>query len=210
MNIQSIYARISPYFRRRRMASFLDAMRPSASSPLLDLGGHPWGWAQAGVKFPVMMVNIDVPAGAEHYAPQFTLMQGDATRLPFADGSYEIVYSNSVIEHLGTWEKQQEFAHEARRVGRRLWIQTPARSFPVEPHLIAPFVHYFSKGVQRHLLRWFTVWGWLTKPTRQQVDAFLAEVRLLTAREMQILFPDCQILRERLFGLTKSYIAVRN
>ncbi|MFO1457969.1 MAG: methyltransferase domain-containing protein [Verrucomicrobiota bacterium] len=210
MNIQSIYARISPYFRRRRMKAFLDAMQPPGSSPLLDLGGHPWGWALAGVSFPVVMVNIDIPAGAEQYAPKFTMIQGDATRLPFADGSYEIVYSNSVIEHLGTWENQQAFAREARRVGRRLWIQTPARWFPIEPHLIAPFVHYFSKGIQRRLLRWFTVWGWLTKPTLQQVDAFLAEVRLLTAREMQTLFPDCQILRERLFGLTKSYIAVRH
>ncbi len=210
MNIQSIYARISPHFRRRRMAQFLEGMHPSASSPVLDLGGYPWVWAEAGVDFPVVMVNIDVPPGVEQYAPQFTLRRGDATRLPFSDNSFEIVYSNSVIEHLGTWEQQQAFAREARRVGRRLWIQTPARWFPIEPHLIAPLVHYFSKGIQRHLLRWFTVWGWLTRPTRQQVEAFLAEVRLLTFREMQTLFPDCQILRERLFGLTKSYIAVRH
>jgi SAM-dependent methyltransferase len=210
MNIQSIYGRISPLFRRKRMAQFLAGMQPADTATVLDLGGYPWVWAEAGVKFNVLAVNVDVPPGMERFEPQFALRQGDATNLPFGDGSFAITYSNSVIEHLGTWERQQAFAREARRVGRRLWIQTPARWFPIEPHLIAPFVHYFSKGIQMHLLRWCTIWGWLTRPTRQQVAAFLAEVRLLTLREMQELFPDCQILRERLCGLTKSYIAVRH
>ncbi|HAB18664.1 MAG TPA: class I SAM-dependent methyltransferase [Verrucomicrobiota bacterium] len=209
MNIQSLYNRISPWFRRRRMAQFLETVRPSGQTEVLDIGGYPWVWAQAGVPFPVLVINVDVPPGLERYEPQFRTRRGDARRLEFADRSFEVAYSNSVIEHLSTWENQQAFAQEARRVARKLWIQTPARSFPIEPHLIAPFVHWFSQGVQRHLLRWCTVWGWLTRPTREQVRAFLAEVRLLTFREMQQLFPDCQIIRERLFGLTKSYIAVR-
>jgi hypothetical protein len=88
-------------------------------------------------------------------------------------------------------------------------VQTPSRWFPIEPHLIAPFIHYFSKRIQRRLIRYFTVWGWLTRPTQHQITAFLDEVRLLTYREMVELFPDCSILRERILGLTKSFIAVR-
>lgn len=209
MNIHRIYGRISPLFRRRRMARFRALMKPEASTSVLDIGGYPWVWSEAAVPFSVVMVNLHVPPGSDAFGPQFRLEEGDATQLRFADRSFDVAYSNSVIEHLGTWERQQAFAREARRVGRRLWIQTPARWFPIEPHLIAPFVHYFSKGFQRYLLRWFTLWGWLTRPSRAQVEAFLDEVRLLTFREMQQLFPDCQILRERLFGLTKSYIAVR-
>lgn len=209
MTIHDIYRRVSPSFRSQRMAKFLALLQPQPAAKVVDLGGYPWVWAETAAKFPVSVVNIDVPAGVERYATQFPMVQGDATDLAFADQSFDIAYSNSVIEHLGTWEKQQAFAQEARRVGKKLWIQTPARSFPVEPHLLAPFIHYFPKGMQRHLLRWFTVWGWMNRPTGQQVGDFLAEVRMLTLREMKELFPDCQILRERLFGLTKSYIAVR-
>ena len=176
---------------------------------MLDLGGYPYHWRGTGIPSPVLCANIDVPPGMEQFGPQFKIIKADATRLDFPDNSFEVVYSNSVIEHLGSWDKQQAFAREARRVGRRLWIQTPARWFPIEPHLIAPLVHYLPASVQRHLLRYGTVWGWITKPTRAQVDAFLAEVRLLTFREMSALFPDCRILKEKFLGLTKSYIAVR-
>lgn len=209
MNIHALYARISPRFRARRIAKFMELLRPDADTSVIDLGGYPWVWSEANVNFRVVMVNLHVPPGIERYEPQFTMRQGDATQLDFPDRSFEIAFSNSVIEHLGTWEKQREFAREARRVGKRLWIQTPARWFPIEPHLIAPFVHYFPRKIQRWLLRWFTVWGWMTRPTPEQVDAFLAEVRLLTFGEMKQLFPDCEILRERLLGLTKSYVAVR-
>ncbi|HTH46609.1 MAG TPA: methyltransferase domain-containing protein [Candidatus Limnocylindria bacterium] len=209
MTIHDIYRRISPSFRSQRMAKFLALFGPEPATKMVDLGGYPWVWAQTGAQFPVLSVNIHVPAGVERYAPQFSMVQGDATRLDFPDRSFDITYSNSVIEHLGTWERQQAFASEARRVGRRLWIQTPARWFPMEPHLITPFVHYFSRGVQSRLLRWFTVWGWLNRPTATQIAGFLSEVRMLTLREMKKLFPDCEILRERLFGLTKSYIAIR-
>ena len=209
MKLNDIYRRISPRFRSKRMAQFLSMVRPDAGSRVIDLGGYPWVWTESGAQFSVVLVNIHVPEGAKGYGARFQMLEGDATRLSFEDRSFDIVYSNSVIEHLGTWDKQQAFASEARRVGRKVWVQTPARWFPVEPHLVTLFVHYFSKDVQRHLLRWFTVWGWMNRPSSQQVADFLAEVRLLTLREMKELFPDCQILRERLFGLTKSYIAIR-
>ncbi len=209
MTLNDIYRRISPGFRSQRMAKFLALLQPQPAAQVVDLGGYPWVWAEAGANFSVLAVNLSFPEGMKSYEPQFSTVHGDATRLGFASQSFDIAYSNSVIEHLGTWERQQAFAGEARRVGRQLWIQTPARWFPVEPHLVAPFVHYLSKDVQRHLLRWFTLWGWMNRPTGQQISDFLAEVRLLTLREMQELFPDCEILRERLFGLTKSYIAIR-
>ncbi len=63
--------------------------------------------------------------------------------------------------------------------------------------------------MQRRMLRYFSVWGLVKKPTPQEVDAFLSEVRLLTSDDMKVLFPDCQILKERVLGLTKSFIAVR-
>jgi 2-polyprenyl-3-methyl-5-hydroxy-6-metoxy-1,4-benzoquinol methylase len=65
-----------------------------------------------------------------------------AARSPSAARSFDIVFSNSVIEHVGDAESQQQFAHEIARVGRAYWVQTPNRRFPVEPHLLTPFLHF--------------------------------------------------------------------
>ncbi len=210
MNVHAIYNRISPWFRRRRLARFQAVFKPTAQTTLLDVGGYPWCWPEEVCPAQITMVNLEYPHVLPS-APGRRMVRGDGCALAFPDASFDIGFSNSVIEHVGTWENQQKFAAGIRRVGRRIWVQTPAHSFPIEPHLLAPFIHWLPKSAQRPLLRWFTGWGWITKPTPAQVDAFLAEVRLLTFREMQVLFPDCRIERERFLWLfTKSYIAVRD
>lgn len=208
MNIHKIYGLFLPHFRRKRMRRFLAVHPLTPATTVLDVGGYPWCWPADLCPGRFTLLNIEFPPGLE-VDERFTLTKGDGCRLPFADGSFELGYSNSVIEHLSTYENQKRFAAEIRRVGRRLWVQTPARWFFIEPHLISPFVHYLPKSWQRHLLRWFTIWGLVTKPTPKQVEDFLNEVRLLTYREMQELFPDCRIVRERFCGLTKCFVAVR-
>ena len=175
---------------------------------MLDVGGYPGNWPEELFPARITIVNLDCTEGSGENV-RHEMMKGDGCNLQFTDNSFDIAYSNSVIEHLSTFEQQQRFASEARRVGRQLWVQTPARWFPVEPHLIALFVHYFPRSWQRKLLRYFTIWGLVTKPSKRQVDDFLTEVRLLTFSEMQILFPDCEIRRERFLGLTKAFVAVR-
>jgi hypothetical protein len=214
MNIHQLYQRVSPHFRRRRMRAFFDHLQPDPSShSLLDIGGYPYNWTgypPCAKRLEVFNLDrFDLPADfASRY--HASAAQGDACQLGYADGEFDIVFSNSVIEHVGTWDRQVAFASEARRVGRALWVQTPAREFFIEPHYLAPFIHWLPAGTRRHLARWFTPWGWLTKPSRQQVEARLKEIRLISFQEMKSLFPDCQILREKFLGLlTKSYIAVR-
>ena len=136
-------------------------------------------------------------------------VRGDARDLPFADGAFDVAFSNSVIEHVGAWEDQCRFAAEIRRVAPRLWVQTPNRWFPVEPHFVAPMVHFLPRRAQPVVARWATPWGWENRPTAEQARAFVGSIRLLTFREMRELFPDCEILRERWMGMTKSFIAVR-
>jgi len=86
-------------------------------------------------RVPVTLVNLRFPDPAVFTDGRFTAVHADATCLPFADASYDIAFSNSVIEHVTTWERQQAFASEVRRVAPKLWIQTPARCFPIEPTL---------------------------------------------------------------------------
>ena len=198
--------------RRRRMKKFYAYFSPSSDSRLLDIGGEPATWSreiEQGLNFHVTQINVELKPAPESLKDRLTAIQGDATALPFADNSFDIAFSNSVIEHVGGWEKQQQFAREARRVAPKLWIQTPARSFPVEPHLVAPLFHFLPKSWQYRLVR-LTPRALMTPSTPASVlRAAVEEIRLLSYKEFQKLFPDCRILKERFLGLTKCYIAVR-
>ena len=128
--------------------------------------------------------------------------------MPFADTSFDVVYCNSVIEHLSTFDDQAKLAREVRRVGRSYWVQTPARRFPVEPHYLTPFVHWLPAKLRRRALP-YTVWARIAHPSAEYMDGKIAEIRLVSRREFARLFPDAVIRRERFFGLTKSWLAIR-
>jgi hypothetical protein len=134
---------------------------------------------------------------------------GDGRYLPFKNGIFDIVYSNSVIEHLGSLESQYLFSTECRRVGNSYYIQTPDKIFPIEPHFITPFIHWLPSNIQKVLLRNFTVWGLLTRPTESYCNMILKEIKLLKKSEMKMLFPDAEIINERLFLFSKSLIAIK-
>jgi Methyltransferase domain len=210
LSIHSIFRWITPVFRRRRMRRFRRAFEPTSATTILDVGGYPATWQMLAAKPYITVLNVHsidyVPQPGD---PPMEIVIGDGCNLGFSNQSFDIVFSNSVIEHLGTFDRQKAFASESLRVASRLWIQTPAKSFFIEPHLITPFIHFLPRSLQRKLMRNFTVWGLLTRPTAKQVDDFLAEIRLLSYHEMRELFPGCAIIRERFFGLTKSYISVK-
>jgi hypothetical protein len=185
-------------------------MKPSPETTILDVGGYPGTWENTEIDSKITILNVH-PIDLTDFKTKhrFETVVGDGCHLDYADRAFDIVFSNSVIEHVGTPDRQGTFADEVRRVGKALWIQTPACSFFIEPHLLAPFIHFFPRSKQKRLVRYFSVWGLLTKPTPQQVEDFLGEIRLLSKHEMNELFPDCEIIHERVVGLTKSFIAVR-
>jgi hypothetical protein len=110
------------------------------------------------------------------------------------------VFSSSTIEHVPK-ELQETFASEIWRVGRRYFVQTPNRYFPIEPHYQFPLFQFLPHRVQRVLNRRFTL-GWQPKGSWE-------EINLLSSRQLKRLFPDAEIHRERVLGLTKSLMAVR-
>lgn len=190
------------------MRRFVNVFRPTSLTTILDVGGYPKNWEANPVDAAITVANVHTPDLPKSELTRWNFTLADGRRLPFGDSSFDIAYSNSVIEHLSTQQDQAAFASEMRRVGKRLWVQTPAKTFPVEPHLVTPLVHFLPKSVQRKVLP-FTVWGLIAKPSREEREAFLREVRLLSYGEMKRLFPDCRIERERFALFTKSYIAVR-
>ena|ERR1700739_428723 len=191
------------YLRRRRFREFDCFLRDIES--IVDFGGTPSIWVSIGRRS-VTLVNID----QQETPPGFVVIKGDACKTDFADRSFDLAFSNSVIEHVGTWEDQKAFAQELRRVGKHVYCQTPARNFFFEPHYFTPFVAWFPFLLRRYwFVRYFTRYGMKWQPSREQVNDFQSHLRLLNHSEMQQLFPDCRILRERFLGVTKAFIAIR-
>jgi hypothetical protein len=206
------------------MKAFVREFHPTSAMRILDIGGTDLNWRIADQPARVVLLNTQIPEGGydlgllgTHYSdespgapPQSVeYVLGDGKSVPYADREFDICFSNSTIEHLFRLDEQRRFANEVRRVGRGVWLQTPARGFPFEPHWLSPLIHWLPRRWQKRLGRNFTVYGWMLRPTSEDVSQRVDELRLLTYREMQELFPDCEIRRERFLGLTKSYIAVR-
>jgi Methyltransferase domain len=189
-------------------------MKLTGDDRVLDVGGYAKFWTELPEPVAQLdIINIDTDSKELTPVPGNTWMRqgfGNGCNLLFKDVSYDLVFSNSVIEHLHTWENQVSFAKEAQRVGKSIWVQTPAREFFIEPHYVGPFIHWVPATLRAKLIPWVTVFGWIERPTRERVEDMVAEIRLLTFKEFKSLFPDCDILREKFFGIfTKSYIAVR-
>jgi hypothetical protein len=205
-----VAAKVSPIFRARRVKRFLELFQPARETRILDVGGLPRFW-EIPIDAQITILNVGPLEEYElaHVKPNMQVVVGDGTRLDYEDQAFDIVFSNSVIEHLGCEERQVAFAREIQRVGRSYWVQTPAREFPIEAHYFAPFVHWCPKRVQRRLLRNFTLWGLMGRPSMAMVDEAIAELRLLRFREMKQLFPKGDIWIERVLGMPKSYTAYR-
>jgi len=207
----SAFENLSAGFRRRRMRRFLDALQITAQTRVLDVGGTFDFWRDSDPQPRLVLLNM--PRTGGDLAGAASWVAADGCALPFRDQSFDVVFSNSVIEHVGSSAGQRAFAAEAARVGRNYWVQTPNRWFPVEQHMLTPFLHWLPQGVQAAIVRRATVWTLISKPEpdrrRFYTEHYLSEIQLLGAAELRGLFPDARILRERFFGLTKSLIAVR-
>lgn len=198
-------------FAQRRFKLLYDSLGLTELTRVLDLGGtyQYWGLAQElGFLLPnVTIVNLSDPDST--CRGQLGWVRADVRSVPFRDLSFDAVVSNSVIEHLGDRASQQAFAGEVRRLAPSYFVQTPNRGFPVEPHFVAPLIHWFPKRAQRRLIRNFSLYGILSRPSRPEIEQLLAELQLLTPREMIELFTGAKIITEKALGLPKSIIACK-
>src|SRR3954453_5169482 len=206
-----MFTALSVHFRRQRMRRFLREFSITPRTRILDIGGTPDCWELIAERPRVTLLNT--PRAKADLRGAAAWVAGDGRALPFLDRSFDIVFSNSVIEHVGDAASQARFAREIARVGRAYWVQTPNRWFPVEQHLLTPLVHWLPKQWQRRLVPRFTVWSAFVRPSADRRAFYLAhyldEVRLLSAGEFAALFPDARVIRERVCGWTKSLVAVR-
>jgi methyltransferase family protein len=188
--------------RRRRMDLFQRLMGPGPQSRILDLGGTPSVWSY--IRQPLDITILNLPGNADEGIPthhKMTFVEGDAcAALPYPDGEFDIVFSNSVIEHVGGEDRQAAFAANVRRLGRTYYVQTPAPWFPIEAHTGMPFWWLYPESIRRRILA-----VWHTKlPAWSEA---IADTRVLTRRRLASLFPNATIYTESLAGIPKSYTA---
>lgn len=195
------------------MRAFMREFDLSPAARILDVGGTPGIWSTASAGARIVLLNMP-RARAEAFTATLGYVEGDACHLPFADRSFDVVFSNSVIEHVGSAGAQERFAQEVARVGRGYWIQTPNRNFPIETHLLMPLVHLLPKRWAAFVVQRFSLWALIHRPLPAEnlwyLEHVLGEVRLCSTRDLRRLFPDASIREERSCLFTESLIAVRN
>jgi len=174
--------------RARRHERFFALTHLAPGARVLDVGCGSLGLR--ALEPALDITGVDVLAAPGYPGP---FVRADpAEGLPFADRSFDLVYCSSVIEHVAP-ERRAAFAAELRRVGRGWFVQTPARSFPIEPHSLLPGAHWLPARLRRPYWRLGATGGW-------------EEISLLSRRELEALFGPAQ--PERIGPLVKSWVCV--
>jgi hypothetical protein len=203
---------LSHRLRTRRFEQF-ERMAATLPRPLaiLDIGGTTEFWENRGwaglEDVHITLVNL---VAAEQRHDHIVPTVGDATDLSqYADNSFDLVFSNSVIEHLFALPQQEAMAREVRRLAPAYWIQTPNYWFPMEPHFLVPGWQFIPERIRVEILRRRSV-GWAGHtPDRAKAEEAIREVRLLRRRELKRMFGDATLTPERFGGLVKSWTAAR-
>lgn len=203
---------IGAKFRAKRLKKFeklfFRNFNPEKPIQILDVGGTDYFWKYSQVPnipgVTITLLNLHLE---ETTHPHIKSMLGDATSMQeFEDKKFDLVFSNSVIEHLYTYDNQVKMADEIQRVGKKFFVQTPSKYFPIEAHYAIPFAQYLPK----RLLFFFltkTKLSRMNKWKKEDAQQYLDEIRLLNEKEMRSLFPGSKILKEKTLGMTKSLTA---
>lgn len=189
--------------RGKKHRLFMRTMRPTAATSILNVGA-------AGTHFGLpdqFEATYPYPSRITGGGPSFPDVQDyqrsfpgvnavvfDGCELPFADKSFDIVYSNAVLEHLPAWDLVERFAAEVQRVGKGWFITTPNFWYPIEPHYHLPFAQFLPEGTQQRLVRSLGKTPYV-------------HLRLLTRRELRRLFPRGRVMGSRVTLYPETLIA---
>jgi len=175
---------------------------------ILDVGGTETYWEileMAGnPEFQITLLNLKE---VDVHFPNLSSVVGDATAMgEFGDQSFDVVYSNSVIEHVGNLDRQRKMANEIMRIGKNFFVQTPNLYFPIEPHFVFPCFQFLPVSVRVFLLQRFKL-GWIPKtPDKKKAEELVREVRLMTRKELLQVFPGRSLEAEKFMGMVKSWM----
>jgi SAM-dependent methyltransferase len=173
--------------RTHVIEQFMASCRPVAEDRVIDIGVTPdrslpdSNLFEKLYPFPgqITATSIEDASFLEDEYPGLRFVRTTGTSLPFEDDSFDLAFSNAVIEHVGTRADQRHFVSELLRVSRRFFITTPNRWFPLELHTFLPFLHWFPQRVHQRCLRAIGQRDW----------AKTENLNLLSRTELKGLFP---------------------
>lgn len=208
-------------FRAQRFRH-IDAMirqllRGREKVTILDAGGRAvyWTMLAPGLRDKVSLTLLNIGSELQAYDAVIDGLAienhaGDACDMPqYDDGQFDLVHSNSVVEHVGSYVNMLAFAREVRRVGRAYYVQTPNFWFPVDPHYAMPFVHWLPDPIRIGLFQSVRV----GRSGRSCFEAAMQRgdaTKIISTGMMRRLFPDARIEKERFALMTKSVMAIRD
>lgn len=206
----SIAYRISAFNRKRKWDLFLKEIVPTQDLRVLDLGFSEKEYSQTDnyiekyYPYPEMLtaLGIELPDEFKKRYPEVTVISYNGDTFPFENKSFDVCWSNAVIEHVGNRERQLSLLTEIKRVSKRGFITTPNKYFPIELHTRTPLLHYFPNKVFDKYLS-MTGKAWATGDY----------MRLLSISDMKGLLRDAdiseyKIFKNRLMGFTLDYVVV--
>jgi len=197
---------IAPLHRKYRMQKcdlFFETFHPRPSDSMLDVGGGAGITGEFGALYrffaEVHVVNLCPQKFDREQRRNVRFLIADGCSLPFPDRSFDWVFSNAVIEHVGRRERQKQFAGEIQRVARQgFFVATPNRNFPVDPHTLLPFYQFLSPRLQKRVCRLSP--GYLRE--YEPLD-------LLSGRDLQNLFPGSDVRKMGMAALPNNLVAFR-
>jgi Methyltransferase domain len=182
------------------------------SFKILDIGGDLAYWKHIGWKHDqckICLLNLYPIIIPQDDSTHFESIQGSALDMPVKKGEFDLFFSNSVIEHLGSYDNQQHFANEVKRLAEKYIIQTPSIWFPLEPHSLIPFFQFIPHPIRAYLIMCFNINYFPKAATYSEALMVSKTTLMLTKKQFQALFPEAEIRVERLFGIPKSYTAIK-
>jgi hypothetical protein len=205
--------------RAKRIAPLLEIIEAvsnkHSSVNVIDIGGTEQYWGIVPKEYlddhnvKITIVNLPETVMPKDHGP-FTFLESDGCDLAcFDDRSFHIAHSNSVLEHVGDWERMVQFAKELARVSQVYFVQTPNYWFPIEPHCMTPFFHWLPKPIRIWLVSHFQLGHWRKAVSIDKAVRIVESARLLNRKMFRELFKDAHVLTERFFWVPKSFTAMR-
>jgi hypothetical protein len=191
--------------RARRWAILLRRFPEFADMRVLDLGGTPTSWETA----PVMPARLQI-VNLRPYDDERCVVGDACNPPPGSITGFDLVFSNSVIEHVGGYQRRRAMAAVVAGPAPHHWIQTPARTFPIEPHWLFPLFQFLPVRARVAVAqKWHHSAFADARDDRMKMTEAVLSIELIGMTEMRYLFSGSDIIRERFAGLTKSIIAVQ-
>ncbi len=179
---------------------------------ILDIGGDIQYWKNIGWQHPackIHLLNLYESKVPENETDQFSSSVGNGLSLEYKKGEVDLIFSNSVIEHVGSYANQQIFAGEVRRVSDKYIVQTPSIWFPLEPHSLIPLFQFLPHPIRALLIMTFNINYFPKAKTYKAAIKVSHSTLMFTHKRFKQLFPEAEIQVERFFGIPKSYTAIK-